>query len=146
MKNNVFSLLCLAGVLVVTTFFLTIQNYEPWVAPPEADNLKNPLGENAKVTSKSENRFNFTCERCHGNHGKGDGIDGKKLNPRPADLTSEKVQKQSDGAIFWKISNGRGQMLGYKNTFDEKEIWQLVNYIRDLGKHKDEVAFYKGMP
>ncbi|MGZ3899250.1 MAG: c-type cytochrome [Bacteroidia bacterium] len=134
MKNKLFVLLSFMGVFAIALFFVGFQNSEDWIAPAEADNLKNPF-EGSKKTSAMENLFSFNCERCHGSYGKGDGVDGKKLKPKPADLTSEKVQKQSDGAIFWKLSNGKGEMDAFKNKLTEKERWQLVTYIRELGKH-----------
>jgi len=34
---------------------------------------------------------------------KGDGAGSIALDPKPANLTSNKVQDQVDGEIFWKI-------------------------------------------
>jgi len=42
------------------------------------------------------------------------------------------VQNQSDGAIYWKITNGNPPMASYKETLTEEQRWQLVNYIREL--------------
>ena len=39
-----------------------------------------------------------------------------------------------DGAIFWKITNGRPPMASYKLALKDSQRWQLVNYIRELGK------------
>lgn len=135
MKHRFF-LLSLTSVLTITAIFLVFQESTPWVAPPDADKLVNPYAGH-KATAKGENLFSTNCERCHGNTGKGDGVDGKKLNPKPADLTSEKVQKQTDGAIFWKISNGRGPMDAYKSILQEDDRWKLVNYIRELGTNRN---------
>ncbi|MDT8347182.1 MAG: cytochrome c, partial [Flavobacteriaceae bacterium] len=73
-----------------------------------------------------------TCVLCHGNNGKGDGPGGKTLKPKPADLTSKSVQAQTDGEIFWKITKGRGAMAQWEHIIDEKDRWNLVNYIRTL--------------
>ena len=51
--------------------------------------------------------------------------------PKPANWTSEAVQKEADGELFWKISNGRGAMPPWKHL-PEKDRWELVNYIRSL--------------
>ena len=57
----------------------------------------------------------------------------QKISPSLSPWTAEAVQKQTDGEIFWKISNGRGAMPPWKHL-PEKERWELVNYIRSLAK------------
>ena len=71
---------------------------------------------------------------CHGTKGKGDGAGGKSLNPKPANLASKEVQQQTDGEIFWKISNGRNAMIKWGPIIKESDRWHLVNYIRTLNK------------
>lgn len=73
------------------------------------------------------------CVTCHGAGGKGDGPTAAGLPTKPADWTSEVVQKQADGDLFWKISNGRGPMPPWKHL-PEKERWEMVSYIRSLKK------------
>src|SRR4030095_15278481 len=51
--------------------------------------------------------------------------------PKPANWTSAAVQKETDGEIFWKMSNGRGAMPPWKHL-PEQERWEIVNYIRTL--------------
>jgi len=65
---------------------------------------------------------------------KGDGVASAGLSKPPADHTSPPVQQQTDGAIFWKISEGNTPMPGYKKGLSETQIWQLVDYIRTLSK------------
>ena len=107
-----------------------------WIAPSWTDTLKNPLAKIVKATKEGKSIFNSQCYVCHGTYGKGDGIAAPTLNPKPADLTSPEVQKQSDGAIFWKITTGNSPMASYKSTYSENQRWGLVNYIRELGNHK----------
>jgi mono/diheme cytochrome c family protein len=38
----------------------------------------------------------------------------------------------SDGDLAWKIGNGRGAMPAWKGVLTEREIWHLVNYIKNL--------------
>jgi mono/diheme cytochrome c family protein len=59
---------------------------------------------------------------------------GMSLNPRPANFATEKFQSQTDGAIYWKLSEGRPPMAGYKTMLKENQRWQLVNYLRTLKK------------
>ncbi|NPA46881.1 MAG: c-type cytochrome [Chlorobi bacterium] len=111
----------------------TLSAQTAWQAPPEADALQNPLAGDEASVKKGEKIYRSLCAACHGATGKGDVPSMQSLNPKPTDLTSEAVQKQSDGAIFWKISEGRGMMASYKNMLTEEERWSLVNYIRSLG-------------
>ena len=108
-----------------------------WKAPADAKNTKNPLA--AKKTDKAslaegKKLAETNCASCHGPEGKGNGPAAAALPPpKPADWTSAKVAAESDGEIFWKISNGRGAMPPWKHLPDNQR-WQLVNYIRSLQK------------
>lgn len=105
-----------------------------WVAPKDAEGLKNPLAGNTTANADIGKLYIANCGPCHGDKGRGDGPAAPGLNPKPADHTSAAIQKESDGAIFWKISTGRSPMPGYKTIFSEQQRWELVNYIRTLAK------------
>ncbi len=105
-----------------------------WVAPTWADTLKNSFDKDPAAWKEGKQIYSQLCFVCHGNKGKGDGIAGGSLKPRPTDLTSEQFQKQSDGAIFWKITAGNPPMASYKEVLSEEKRWKLVNFIRELGK------------
>jgi mono/diheme cytochrome c family protein len=116
--------LACAGVAVAQT---------PWVAPEAEKAKKNPLPADKKVVEQGEKIAKLNCVACHGAKGKGDGAAAAALNPKPADWTSSRVQSQSDGELFWKISNGRGPMPPWKHL-PENDRWALIRYIRSL-KH-----------
>ena len=105
----------------------------PWNSPPSANSLKNPYAGNANATAAGKVLFKQLCAICHGDRGKGDGLAGMSLKPRPANFTRDAVQSQTDGAIFWKMTAGRAPMASYKSVLTEQQRWQLVNYIRQLG-------------
>ena len=108
---------------------------KPWLAPASASQLKNPLAGNVSVIKDAKKNYELYCAPCHGIGGKGDGAAAASLNPKPADHTSSAVQSQADGVLFWKMSEGRGNMASYKQILtDEKQRWALVNYIRTLKK------------
>jgi hypothetical protein len=56
---------------------------------------------------------------------------GAALNPKPKNLAGKAVQVQTDGELFWKISEGRGAMPTWK-SLPEKDRWSLVRYIGSL--------------
>jgi mono/diheme cytochrome c family protein len=101
----------------------------PWNAPADAKATKNAV----KGVGNAKKSVETNCASCHGAGGKGDGPAAAALPTKPADWTSATVQKQTDGELFWKISNGRGPMPPWKHL-PEKERWEIVNYIRTLKK------------
>jgi mono/diheme cytochrome c family protein len=111
-------------------------NGQKFNAPAWADTLKNPLKSNASAATEGKKLYTQYCVVCHGDKGKGDGASVAGLNKKPADHTTEAFQKQSDGVIFWKISNGSSPMPGFKSALKTKQIWQLVNYTRTFASKK----------
>jgi mono/diheme cytochrome c family protein len=103
-----------------------------WEAPAAEKAKKNPLPANAATLAQGKKVAEVNCVSCHGAKGKGDGAAAVALNPKPADWTSKKVQAESDGEIFWKISAGRGAMPSWK-FLPENDRWALVRHIRSLG-------------
>lgn len=120
----------LSIVIGLTAF----QQSGEWKAPASADKITNPLKGNATATQEGKKVYKQMCAICHGNSGKGDGMAGMSLNPRPANFTADKFQAQTDGAIYWKLTEGRPPMAGYKTILKENQRWQLVNYLRSLKK------------
>jgi mono/diheme cytochrome c family protein len=102
----------------------------PWRAPEAERAKKNPLS-GAKAAEQGKKVAQINCASCHGAGGKGDGAAAAALNPKPADWTSARVQDESDGEIFWKISTGRGAMPPWKHL-PESDRWAVVSYIRSL--------------
>ncbi len=118
------------GLLAAGTAVGLVWAQGEWKAPPEAKNMKNPV----KGVGNAKQTVQTNCVSCHGPNGKGDGPAAQALPPpKPADWTSAKVKAESDGDIFWKISNGRGAMPPWKHL-PEKDRWEVVNYIRSLQK------------
>ncbi len=111
-----------------------------WIAPAEANNLKNPLFGSLKATEKGRKIYLILCWSCHGVTGKGDGPAAAGLVPAPTDYTDDKAQQQTDGSIFWKITNGRGTMASYRTILSDDQRWMLVNYIRELAKESNNSA------
>ncbi|WP_445747831.1 c-type cytochrome [Polaribacter sp.] len=139
-KKIIYSL-SLASILyiILVSFTSTPKNanyigiqQKKWVAPESADKIMNPLKGDEKSLSVGKKLFKMQCAVCHGFKGKGDGVAGAGLSPKPANLTSEAVQSQTDGAIFWKIQQGNGPMPNYKSSLKEESRWSIINYIRTL--------------
>lgn len=128
------SILILPLFTLLFAFTLVDLQSDRWVAPESAKEIKNPVSEDDRSSSAKDGKklFKTRCVVCHGDKGEGDGPGGKALDPKPADLSSEMVQSQEDGEIFWKITNGRGPMIKWEGIIKEEERWDLVNFIRTL--------------
>lgn len=123
----------LAALLLLgsgTLAMLWAQNpdYRPeggWQAPSRAAARPNPLPATAEIVGGGRKLFLRHCAECHGSDGQG----GK----RAADLLLPVVQEQSDGALFWKITNGNPRRgMPSWGRLPEPQRWQLVLYVRAL--------------
>ena len=132
MKTKV-KILLVISFLALTCSTLFAQD-NTWVAPKSANDMKNPFAGDAVAATKGKVMFNQMCSICHGIKGNGKGAAGVSLNPKPANFLSIRVKDESDGAIFWKLTNGNPPMASYKDMLTENQRWQLVTYIRQLEK------------
>lgn len=144
-KKVLFPGLCLFGTLFLLSFVDSPRYQEPWKAPQSADTLKNPLTQTPQVIREGEKLYQTYCTSCHGKTGLGDGSPGK-FPIEPANFHSKKVIDQTDGALFWKLSSGRGVMPAYRTAFTETQRWQLVTYLRQLPKQYSAVSASKAKP
>lgn len=114
------------------TLLLTLNRWNP---PDRANQLKNPEAPTDESVAAGKQVFGDHCISCHGVKGDGHGERAEKLSVAPADLTNAMtVGHETDGMLFWKISEGHRPMPAYKNRLTQKERWELVNYIRSFGK------------
>jgi mono/diheme cytochrome c family protein len=122
-------------IIIIICGLLTLamaQSGGAWKAPPEADRLKDPMAGDRKAAAIGARIYTSLCWSCHGMEGRGDGPITAALMVRPADLGSPEVQAQSNGAIYWKITHGRGEMIAYEHALSREERWALVHHIRNL--------------
>jgi len=109
------------------------QDPKPWTAPARKARVKNPIEKSSAAVERGRQLFAINCVACHGAEGKGDGAAATALTPRPTDLGGKLAQADSDGAIYWKISNGRAPMPAFDPALTDTERWELVHFIRSLG-------------
>lgn len=98
-----------------------------WHAPALAAARPNPLAKKPAVVAGGQKLFKRSCVECHGEDG--EGLSKKHA----ADLQIPAVQEQSDGALFWKITNGNpDRCMPSFSRLPELQRWQLVLYLRTL--------------
>ncbi len=104
--------------------------YQPdlnWRAPANALSRQNPLASKPETAVGGKKLFLRNCAECHGSGGA--GMEKK----HSADLQLPVVQEQSDGTLFWKITNGNaGKGMPSFSKLPELQRWQIILHIRTL--------------
>jgi mono/diheme cytochrome c family protein len=115
---------------------------------PGSDNLARPAPPADYAEKKSpimsatdidegKRLYETNCTSCHGETGLGDGPAAPALDPKPQAL-ARTSSVESDAYLFWRISSGGGvepfksAMPAWKTVFNEKQIWQLIAYLRKI--------------
>jgi mono/diheme cytochrome c family protein len=97
-----------------------------WIAPADASAKPNPQSDKADAVAAGKKIFLRSCAECHGE-------DGTGLQEGVSNLQAPDVQKQSDGALFWKISTGNVKKgMPAFGKLDENDRWNVVSYLRTL--------------
>jgi mono/diheme cytochrome c family protein len=104
---------------------LSYQQDLNWQAPKEAMQRKNPLSTRPELAPGGTKLFLRNCAECHGKNGEG--------LKKAADLQLPVVQGQTDGTLFWKITNGNPDRgMPSFSRLPELQRWQLVLHLRTL--------------
>jgi len=122
------------------SFFKITQTVDTskWVAPPSADSLLNPIPVNEETIAEGQLVYRKSCRSCHGRKGDGKGVEAADLSTPSTDFTNPTSVKQSDGSMFWKISEGRNDMQPLKDELSEEEIWTVINYIKTFSQPSED--------
>jgi mono/diheme cytochrome c family protein len=103
---------------------------DDWKAPARAAKKQNPIPSNDTTIAAGKKVFAGNCLACHGATGKGDGPAASAINPKPRDLSNLAIQSQTDGSIFWKITEGKKPMPTFDKLISEDDRWNVINYVR----------------
>lgn len=114
-------------------YSFTILQTKPWNVPDAYAKKTNPVKSDGESLQTGKELWAKHCQSCHGKKGAGDGTKAAELETEMQDFAKDVVQKQSDGALFYKILEGRDEMPTFKKKIpDESDIWSVVNYVRTL--------------
>jgi|SRR5262252_620590 len=118
-----FALTLLTGLLLAQN--VNYQQDAHWRAPQDAADKRNPLAEKPELSAGGKKLFTRHCVECHGPTGEG--------LKKAADLRLPAVQTQTDGTLFWKITNGNPDRgMPSFSSVPELQRWQLVLFLRTL--------------
>ena len=128
MKNKLFVI----ATVMIAAVAVAIAAQEEWKAPARAAAKKNPITADSASIGRGKAIYTAECASCHGSSGRGDGPAAKDLEKSPGDMT--KLGGQSDGALFWKITQGKKPMASFATKLTEPQRWDVINYLHSLGK------------
>lgn len=132
MKRKCSFLIVVVVLTIIGSNKITAQE-EKWVAPEYSNSLVNPFKGNERATKEGKEIYNQMCVICHGIKGEGNGEAGVSLERKPVNFLAINTLNETDGAVFWKLTEGKPPMSSYKELLREDQRWKLVNYIRKLG-------------
>jgi mono/diheme cytochrome c family protein len=102
-----------------------------WTAPSKEAARPNLLANQPSAAAGGQKLYGQRCSTCHGDDGHGTN--------RAPNLGAADVQAQSDGTLFWKISNGNTHAGMPSFSFlPEAQRWQLVLRLRNIAATRTE--------
>ncbi len=134
MKTKPNTILMTLGVLITIGLLAFTYPQEKWDVPAKYKSMENEFaGEDEDGIG--EELYAQHCRSCHGKEGYGDGNKAGELETEMRDLSTEEVQGQTDGELYYKSFIGRDEMPNFeKKIKDEEDRWMVVNYLRSLAE------------
>jgi hypothetical protein len=96
--------------------------------------LSNPLPVTQAVLDQGRKAYLYYCVQCHGPRLDGRATVGQSFFPLPDNLLDPKVQSQSDGELFYKISLGNKRQPPLYATVSVSDRWAILRYMRALAR------------
>lgn len=120
-------------ILLVTMGLYGLVLAHGWRAPEEFSKMANPIKENSAAIQSGQELYTSFCSYCHGISAEGGDKLELDIQSTPPEL-KKRLQSHSDGDFFWKIKTGRGDMPSFEEDLEDKEVWEIISFIRSLIK------------
>ena len=123
------------GLASISFTVIRFQEKKPWPVPEASKKMKSAVASSAESIAEGKTLYATHCKSCHGAKGLGDGSKSAQLKTEPGDFSKADFQAQTDGAIFYKTSEGRDDMPSFKKKIPEADDrWNIINFLRTLKK------------
>jgi|ERR1039457_3898763 len=131
MKSRIVKISMIVLAIPALLFLMGAQTAQEWVVPAKFKTMKNPTSASKENLANAKDLYSKHCKSCHGATGLGDGTKAASLDATCGDFSTAKFQAQTDGDIFYKMSEGRGKMPSFKKTVsDDNDRWMIIYYLR----------------
>lgn len=128
MKTRIYVINLLAVLLLLVPLSMMAQS--DWMVSEDKQADKNPIAFSEESVKAGKVVFMANCKSCHGDPTKANGL---PLVPPPTDLGMQAfLDKNTDGSIFHKVTDGKATMPQYGSILSEDDRWNVVNYIRSF--------------
>jgi hypothetical protein len=117
--------------ILILQFVLPELSAQEWVVPDDKKGRLSTFSFTDDTRKAGEKLYLINCVSCHGTPGKGNYLN---LVPSPGDPATVKIQRNSDGEIFYKLTTGRGQMPSFKSALTSTEMWNVISFLRSFNK------------
>lgn len=94
------------------------------------DSLHSSIDINDMNLKNGEHLYTIYCAICHGD--KGDGMGTLVENEKFLGVPNYKDREITDGSIYHVILYGRNLMGSHASQLNDKERWQVVQYVDQL--------------
>lgn len=129
MKTRIYVINILAILLLFVPVAMMAQS--DWTVSDDKQNTKNPVTFSEQSVNAGKGVYMINCKSCHGDPTKNNVL--AALVPKPTDLGIQAfLDKNSDGSIFYKITEGKATMPQFGSILSEDDRWNIVNYIRSF--------------
>jgi mono/diheme cytochrome c family protein len=127
------SITILAGLLLCVAPKLSGQD---WEIPADQAAIASPTDYTLDNIKRGKDIYARNCKSCHGDPGKNNPL---ALVPMPADIASEKMQANTEGSLFYKMTVGKGVMPPFETTVSEGDRWNLVHFIMNFSPEREQL-------
>jgi len=129
-------LMLLLGIFVAAAIAIVL-SVTSWHVPAAARKLKNPVPPTQDAVDNGMFNYMNHCKSCHGENGDGNGPRAANLSVKPTNFTDANLMgEHTDGELFYQITHGRSPMPPFQGKLTDTDRWELVDYIRSLGKSR----------
>lgn len=114
---------------------LLIILFSPITASGQMETLRQA---SPQMLSQGKTLYDANCMICHGASGRGDGVAGAGLNPKPRNFVEADWKNGgSPSQLFKTISDGFNTMPSFA-SLSVADRWALVHYVRSFNGHNPE--------
>ena len=118
-------------------------SYAPTIAAIDSlAGIENPAAVNEASLAAGRMHYQINCAVCHGDNADGTGT-ATRFGFPGISLQNDMAKGRTDGYVFGMMRNGRGLMPSY-NRIEERDRWDVVNYLRALQGRVTGVPFERG--